>query len=207
MSEIKITTEKVREAYKKGNDCVKGVLQNLFGEEVCAPKNVMDRVKTFEDACIETGTDIQAFNEITKNLDEHVVTYMKLSIIVKALNEDDKFPYFTKEEWRYYPYFWLYTKDEYEKMNAKDREKVSRILFRSFYDAYSNGGVAYADAGADADSYGGVAWASAGYDASGASSGVGARLVFRTRELALYAGKQFIDLYVKHIFDADIIKD
>lgn len=50
MSEIKITTEKVREAYKKGNDCVKGVLQNLFGEEVCAPKNVMDRVKTFEDA-------------------------------------------------------------------------------------------------------------------------------------------------------------
>ena len=107
MSEIKITTEKVREAYKKGNDCVKGVLQNLFGEEVCAPKNVMDRVKTFEDACIETGTDIQAFNEITKNLDEHVVTYMKLSIIVKALNEDDKFPYFTKKEWRYYPYFWL----------------------------------------------------------------------------------------------------
>lgn len=30
MSEIKITTEKVREAYKKGNDCVKGVLQNLL---------------------------------------------------------------------------------------------------------------------------------------------------------------------------------
>lgn len=183
MSEIKITTEKVREAYKKGNDCVKGVLQNLFGEEVCAPKNVMDRVKTFEDACIETGTDIKAFNEMTKNLDEHVVTYMKLSIIVKALNEDDKFPYFTKEEWRYYPYFWLYTKDEYEKMNTKDREKVSRVLFRSCGGAH------------------------AVYDASRTSNGVGARLVFRTRELALYAGKQFIDLYVKHLFDADIIKD
>lgn len=192
MSEIKITTEKVREAYKKGNDCVKGVLQNLFGEEICAPKNVMDRVKTFEDACIETGTDIKVFNEMTKNLDEHVVTYMKLSIIVKALNEDDKFPYFTKEEWRYYPYFWLYTKDEYEKMNTKDREKVSRVLFRSYDNANSSGGVADADAG---------------YDASYAYSGVGARLAFRTRELALYAGKQFIDLYVKHIFDADIIKD
>lgn len=192
MVEIKITTEKVREAYKKGNDCVKSTLMNLFGEEVCAPKNVMDRVKTFEDACIETGTDIQAFNEITKNLDEHVVTYMKLSIITKALNEDDKFPYFTKEEWRYYPYFWLYTKDEYEKMNAKDREKVSRILFRSCNCAHSGGGVACAHA-ADV--------------ASSTSNNVGARLVFRTRELALYAGKQFIDLYVKHIFDADIIKD
>lgn len=192
MSEIKITTEKVREAYKKGNNCVKSVLHNLFGEDVCAPKNVMDRVKTFEDACIETGTDIQAFNEMTKNLDEHVVTYMKLSIIVKALNEDDKFPYFTKDEWRYYPYFWLYTKDEYEKMNAKDREKISRVLFRS-YD--------------DADSYGGVADAYAVYDASFTSYDVGARLVFRNRELALYAGKQFIDLYVKHLFDADIVKD
>lgn len=192
MSEIKITTEKVREAYKKGNDCVKGVLQNLFGEEVCAPKNVMDRVKTFEDACIETNTDIKAFNEMTKNLDEHVVTYMKLSIIVKALNEDDKFPYFTKEEWRYYPYFWLYTKNEYEKMNTKDREKVSRVLFRSCGNATLYGGVAYADAR---------------HDASHTYNDVGARLAFRTRELALYAGKQFIDLYVKHIFDADIIKD
>lgn len=192
MSEIKITTEKVREAYKKGNDCVKSVLHNLFGEDVCAPKNVMDRVKTFEDACIETGTDIQAFNEMTKNLDEHVVTYMKLSIIVKALNEDDKFPYFTKDEWRYYPYFWLYTKDEYEKMNDKDREKISRVLFRS-YDV--------------ANSYGGVAYADAGYGASDAYDVVGARLVFKNRELALYAGKQFIDLYVKHLFDADIAKD
>lgn len=192
MSEIKITTEKVREAYKKGNDCVKSVLHNLFGEDVCAPKNVMDRVKTFEDACIETGTDIQAFNEMTKNLDEHVVTYMKLSIIVKALNEDDKFPYFTKDEWRYYPYFWLYTKDEYEKMNAKDREKISRVLFRSSYYADSSGGVAFANA-----------W----YDASSTSYNVGARLAFRNKELALYAGKQFIDLYVKHLFDADIVKD
>ena len=192
MSEIKITTEKVREAYKKGNDCVKSVLHNLFGEDVCAPKNVMDRVKTFEDACIETGTDIQAFNEMTKNLDEHVVTYMKLSIIVKALNEDDKFPYFTKDEWRYYPYFWLYTKDEYEKMNAKDREKISRVLFRSYSNAYS---------------YGGVADAYARYAALYTYSVVGARLAFRNKELALYAGKQFIDLYVKHLFDADIVKD
>lgn len=192
MSEIKITTEKVREAYKKGNDCVKSVLHNLFGEDVCAPKNVMDRVKTFEDACIETGTDIQAFNEMTKNLDEHVVTYMKLSIIVKALNEDDKFPYFTKDEWRYYPYFWLYTKDEYEKMNAKDREKISRVLFRSYDNANSDGG---------------VACAYAGDGASHTNSSVGARLAFRNRELALYAGKQFIDLYVKHLFDADIVKD
>ena len=192
MSEIKITTEKVREAYKKGNDCVKSVLHNLFGEDVCAPKNVMDRVKTFEDACIETGTDIQAFNEMTKNLDEHVVTYMKLSIIVKALNEDDKFPYFTKDEWRYYPYFWLYTKDEYEKMNAKDREKISRVLFRSWYNAYSSGGVACANARSVA---------------SNTYNDVGARLAFRNKELALYAGKQFIDLYVKHLFDADIVKD
>lgn len=192
MSEIKITTEKVREAYKKGNDCVKSVLHNLFGEDVCAPKNVMDRVKTFEDACIETGTDIQAFNEMTKNLDEHVVTYMKLSIIVKALNEDDKFPYFTKDEWRYYPYFWLYTKDEYEKMNAKDREKISRVPFRSSH--YAN-------------SYGGVACAHALYVASHTLYDVGARLAFRNKELALYAGKQFIDLYVKHLFDADIVKD
>ena len=78
-------------------------------------------------------------------------------------------------------------------MNAKYREKVSRVLFRSYRYAGSSGGVAYVDA-----------WGAASYTKV---TCVGARLVFRTRELALYAGKQFIDLYVKHIFDADIIKD
>lgn len=60
---------------------------------------------------------------------------------------------------------------------------------------------------ASAYSYGGVAFAVAKNVASDTYDYVGIRLVFRNRELALYAGKQFIDLYVKHLFDADIVKD
>ena len=53
----------------------------------------------------------------------------------------------------------------------------------------------YSNAGA----YGGVSVASADYDASYAD--VGSRLAFSNRDLAEYAGKQFIDIWANLVFD------
>ena len=41
----------------------------------------------------------------------------------------------------------------------------------------------------------GVGFSFGGYGCGGSASGVGSRLVFRTRALAEYAGKQFLDIY------------
>ena len=126
-------------------------------------KDVRERIKTFEDACREIGIDSEAWNrdKISLGLEPDVLAFLKLRIIVKALNEGWE-PQFTEDECRYYPWFILYTREEYNKL---DEEEKSRVVYRSSY---------YANA------LGGVSCASAHYDSSYTNAGVGVRLAFKT---------------------------
>lgn len=146
-------------------------------------KDVRKRIKTFEDACREIGIDAEAWNrdKISLGLEPDVLAFLKLRIIVKALNEGWE-PQFTEDECRYYPWFILYTREEYNKL---DEEEKSRVVYRS-----------YVYAGA----CGGVSCASAGSDSSGANAGIGVRLAFKTSELAAYCGRQFLDIWADFVF-------
>lgn len=92
-------------------------------------KDVRKRIKTFEDACHEIGIDAEAWNrdKISLGLEPDVLAFLKLRIIVKALNEGWE-PQFTEDECRYYPWFILYTGEEYNKL---DEEEKSRVVYRS----------------------------------------------------------------------------
>jgi hypothetical protein len=72
--------------------------------------NVMDRVKTFLDACKELGEDhplIVEYRTISRiRLSPDIIAYFRLRIIVAALNEGWE-PTFKNEEIRYYPWFEL----------------------------------------------------------------------------------------------------
>lgn len=146
-------------------------------------KDVRKRIKTFEDACREIGIDAEAWNrdKISLGLEPDVLAFLKLRIIVKALNEGWE-PQFTEDECRYYPWFILYTREEYNKL---DEEEKSRVVFRSYYNAYALGGVSYAFAD------GGSSFASAS---------IGVRLAFKTSELAAYCGRQFLDIWADFVF-------
>ena len=146
-------------------------------------KDVRKRIKTFEDACHEIGIDAEAWNrdKISLGLEPDVLAFLKLRIIVKALNEGWE-PRFTEYECRYYPWFILYTGEEYNKL---DEEEKSRVVYRSNVSASALGGVSYAGA------Y---------YDSSPASAFVGVRLAFKTSELAAYCGRQFLDIWADFVF-------
>lgn len=92
-------------------------------------KDVKERIKTFEDACREIGIDAEAWSrdKISLGLEPDVLAFLKLRIIVKALNEGWE-PQFTEDECRYYPWFILYTREEYNKL---DEEEKSRVVYRS----------------------------------------------------------------------------
>lgn len=62
-------------------------------------KDVRKRIKTFEDACHEIGIDAEAWNrdKISLGLEPDVLAFLKLRIIVKALNEGWE-PRFTEDE-------------------------------------------------------------------------------------------------------------
>ena len=158
-------------------------MKKVFGEDVFKPADIRDRIKTFEDAKRELGDEHPLVKEwnLGDNLSADLEAYLKLRIIVAALNEGWK-PKFTTDEWRYYPYFYLVTNDEIEKMDDDER---SRVVLRSSYNADAGGGIVYA---------------SASYDSSYAYTVDGSRLAFKNRDLAIYAGQQFIDIYAEYCF-------
>ncbi|MBO6248857.1 MAG: hypothetical protein J6N54_08620 [Bacteroidales bacterium] len=154
------------------------------GAYVLVDDNVMERIKTFDDACREvTGKSEEewlAENE-TKNVDKDVLAYLKMRIIVAALNEGWK-PTFKEDEYRYYPYYYAYTKSEWESLSALRRKELepSVCLVGGASDNGSQSGPLYVRSDA--------AW-------SAARSDLGARLAFKSGELARYAGKQFFDIF------------
>ena len=117
---IYIEKNNLLDAYKKGNADNKKMLENLFGKEMFRPKNIMERIKTFDDAFKELGEHHPLVKEYHKrhlfleddsDISSDLVAYLKLRIITAALNEGWT-PQFTEDEYRYFPWFWLYTKEE-----------------------------------------------------------------------------------------------
>ena len=171
---------------KMACDEQKRLLELLFGKDQLQPtqsKDVTERVKSFVDAVNELGNDnslVQQYNmlysEFGSTLDADIIAYLKLRIITAALNEGWE-SQFTKDEFRYFPYFYLYTKEEYDNLSDKDKQ---RCVGRSYDNADADGGLVHATA-------------SSGSAKSSTSHGV--RLAFRTCELAEYAGKQFADIW------------
>ena len=148
---------------------------------------ITERVTCWDDVVRELGYDpVERLLDHTErgdgfNFEPDEIAYIKLKAIATVLNEGWT-PQFTTDEYRWFPWFYLYTKDEIDKMSE---EKRSRVVLRSNYYAHAFGGVAYADAL---------------YGSSYASSVFGSRLAFKTEELAVYAGKQFTEIWADFVF-------
>lgn len=182
---IQIQQENVLNAYKNASDEQKELLEHLFGREVFKPVDVKERIKTFADAAKAVGIeDPEEWESGYSDVEPDILAYFKLRIITKALNEGWE-PKFIPGEYRWAPYFLLYTKEEIEKMNAETR---ARVVYRS---------------NSSANAHGGVSSASANSDSAHVSASIGSRLAFKSEELAEYAGKQFTEIYADFIFKAE----
>lgn len=154
-------------------------------------KDVTERIKTFDDAYNELGSNhpfCKAWDSIyqgNENDDcediKDVIAYHKLRIIAAALNEDWK-PNFMKDECRYYPWFSLYTKDEYDELCEEEEDKSHVFIVGN---NPFNG----------MNEYGGLVYIFVNSTVSLSNSSYGSRIVFKTSELAKYAGRQFFDIY------------
>lgn len=193
---MEIKKENVLAALNTASESAKEVILALFPElkeetaQKAEKRPITERIKTFEDACRELGEEhplIQAYRQLLEiatcedymreTFGADTVSYLKLRIICAALNEGWE-PKFTEDEWRYYPWFWLYTQDEINDMN--EDEKTDRRLMST--GDYQTG-------------YAGLAYATSYNAPSSANSNVGSRLCLKSDTLAVYCGKQFIDIW------------
>jgi len=51
-----------------------------------------------------------------------------------------------------------------------------------------------------ANAYGGLVYASANFGSAHSDTRIGSRLAFKSRELAIYCGKQFIEIWINYLF-------
>ena len=151
------------------------------------PKDITERVKTFEDAVAILGhfnqavVDYHALCNATCTKD--ILAFAKLRVIVEALNEGWR-PTFSKGEYCYYPLLYIYCKEESDNIDEYYRKR-SRVVGRGGYNA---------------DAYFSLVCAGAFHASSHSLTHCGSRLAFKTRELAEYCGKQFIDIWADYLF-------
>lgn len=150
-------------------------------------------IKTFDDAVACLGNNnkyVEAYHRTIGLLDTNaakellgvdVIAFLKLRIITAAINEGWE-PKFTEDEWRYYPWFYLFTEEEYSHFLE---EKKQWCVLRACSVANAGGGLVYTYAG----------------DASANSvTYVGARLTFESKEKAEHAGVYFKELWADFCF-------
>ena len=170
----------------KRAEWINGVL-TLVDEQKVDNRPVTERIKTFDDAREALGDEHPFVKEywsvvnVDLDITQDLIAYLKLRIIVAALNEGWE-PKFEKGEYRYFPWFYFYTKEEYDKLD--DEEKGRCVLRSGFFTV----------------SFFGFVCCNASYDASHSYTSYGSRLAFRTRELAAYAGRQFTEEWADFMF-------
>lgn len=186
--------------WREVNGCTIPVLIDEVKEDT---RPIMERVKTFEDACAVLGEhhpyyvayrafEFRTMSSVSVEDVADVLAYMKLRIIAAALNEGWK-PQFTKEEYRWYPWFSLYTEEEINNMSEDRKKEIGLVLWGGAADDGSLCGLACAYS-ISAFSYSYAAF--------------GARLAVKSSELAKYFGRQFINIWADYVFKSqDLIKN
>lgn len=194
---MEVKKENVVNAYMAGDDSVRKVLRAIFPDidfeanTQADNRPITERVKTFEDACRELGEnhpfvkaakapcgqcdDCESCN--VANMESDLVAFLKLRVICAALNEGWE-PQFTEDEYRWYPWHFLWTEDE---LAEKDYEWKQRIVLIGTGDYVTD--------------YVGFSSAYSSNVASYASTYVGSRLCLKSEALSDYCGTQFIRLW------------
>lgn len=175
-SQVEKLAKKLTELVTGLGGTVQATNKDLFDTNI----PIWERIETVEDAVAYTEI---ALPDNIEELPLDIQAYLKLRVVCAAYNELkadelDKFPKFTTDEYRYYPWFLLYTQEEIDRM---DEEEKSRVLGRSVQRECERGCRVFEHVYASSNSY----------------TSYGGRLCFKTEELATQCGKRFIKLWAQ----------
>lgn len=189
---MEINNSNIIAAYNAADENGKSMLRALFPEmnlNTAEPQDnrpITERVKTFEDACAVLGENhplIDNFRQWADNVednDPNLKAYIKLRIVCAALNEGWE-PKHTEDEERYYPWHWLYTQEEIDDMDIEERKECRMMTTGDYVTKYAGFASAYSHIAP-----------------SNTNALLGSRLCFKNRDLAIYCGKQFINLWADY---------
>lgn len=187
---ISITTEKLKELYKIlthypciAKEQVDYEMCKVFGERTLKePVDVMERVKTFEDACRELGErhplvkSYRAWMSARVANQKDVDAYLKLRIICAALNEGWTSE-LTERGDRMLPFLVIYREKDLNSLNEESKKSLVSLRL-------NNNLVYYEMRASPQDKY--------VIDSC-------LLLTLRNRDLAEYCGRQFKEIWVDYL--------
>lgn len=183
---MEIKNENLIAAYNAADESGRHMLRAMFPDmewNAKAQDNrpITERVRTFEDACDVLGICAGELEQMWADVgitEPDEIAFQKLRLITTALNEGWT-PSFTQDECRWYPRFSLWTEEELEEHDVEWERAHCLQSTGEYVTDFCGFDYAYTD---DSPSY--------------RTMNIGSRLCFRTADLAAYAGKQFIKLWM-----------
>ena len=189
---MEIQEKNIIAAYKVADENGQQLLRTLFpavefDKQEVDNRPVTERIKTFDDALAALGEDnpyVAMYRTIACNYHEDAVTaamfaYAKLQVVVAALNEGWE-PEFSENEYRWYPWFYLYTEEELAE-ESEDWKKRHALI--ELGDKYKKSAIC------------GFAFAHSYHAPSYSNAHIGSRLCLKDENTASYCGTQFADLW------------
>ena len=180
MEELKVNKADIVKAYNTGSKETKEALVKLFGEEVF--KFDYHNIKTFADAYEKLGMKehLLTGSEVGDiEAQRQAQALYKLLIIQKAMNNG---VWRDKDGRSYYPYWMLYPKRELERMSEEVKQEKGIRQLLSCADASNMG-------------HSGVRCALVESHNAFTGTYAGFPMCFNSEEAALYAAKQFEDIF------------
>lgn len=182
---MEIKKENIMAAYNAADDNGKAMLRSLFtdidfADEDRKNRPVTERIKTLEDAIVELGEDnilVKEYNMVYQVADYRLKAYLALCIICAALNEGWE-PEFTERECRWYIWHILLTKEDLKEKDVYWKQDSCLISLDNYKTDLA-----------------GLAFSDSDYNALPMYTHFGSQLCLKSKELADYCGKQFINLW------------
>jgi len=108
MSTVKIESSNVLKAFHNADACGKQLLKDLVNGQVDFNTKVTDRVKSFEDACVELGIPVETalpYPKPVNSRQEFANAAVMLDIISEALSEKVVLDWTNDNQKKWYPWF------------------------------------------------------------------------------------------------------
>lgn len=105
-TELKVSKVNALKAWRDTDKDGRLLLENMYGEKVFQNQDVRDRIKTFEDALVETSRpNVADFSNAPEDMKDYFVAQYKMSVIAEALNEGWAPDWDNDDEEKWRPWF------------------------------------------------------------------------------------------------------
>lgn len=187
MKKFEINENDVKAAFDAAKtDEMKNVLKALFCKRTDAPSlDDHTTIHSYEDALEALGEKSPNLEEMEKaGVPKHIIALIKLETISRALwgRTFQPTPDAEGNNWYYYPWFALWTKEDIEDRKDEFLKKGALLSGSADYGAGAGFGCLHA-----------------GYRSSSAAARVGFRLCQENETKAKYFGKEFIKLWAEYL--------